>query len=74
MSRKSTSSSGFNSGSGSGSSSNKRLSGTVQHRGRHANDWLFGGFSLRDQVAKLWRDRDDASDEEDETRDYGRGR
>lgn len=53
----------------------KRLSGTVNHRGRHANDWLFGGFSLRDQVAKLWgRDKEGSSDEdEDEGRDV-RGR
>ena len=41
------------------SSDYKRLSGTVQHRGRHANDWLFGGFSVRDQVGKLWRDSSD---------------
>lgn len=34
----------------------KRLSGTVNHRGRHSNDWLFGGFSVRESVGKLWRD------------------
>ncbi|OJJ47266.1 hypothetical protein ASPZODRAFT_1932937 [Penicilliopsis zonata CBS 506.65] len=28
----------------------RRYSGTVQHCGRHSNDWLFGGFSLRDTV------------------------
>lgn len=28
----------------------RRLSGTVNHCGRHSNDWLFGGFSLRDTV------------------------
>ncbi|KAF5864518.1 hypothetical protein ETB97_007350 [Aspergillus alliaceus] len=28
----------------------RRLNGTVNHKGRHANDWLFGGFSLRDTV------------------------
>lgn len=38
------------------SSDYKRLSGTVNHRGRHANDWLFGGFSVRESVGKLWRD------------------
>lgn len=41
------------------SSDGKRLSGTVHHRGRHANDWLFGGFSVRDQVGKLWKDDND---------------
>ncbi|KAJ9363914.1 hypothetical protein C8Q69DRAFT_507627 [Paecilomyces variotii] len=33
-----------------GSSDYKRYSGTVNHYGRHSNDWLFGGFSLRDTV------------------------
>ncbi|KAA8644062.1 uncharacterized protein ATNIH1004_008259 [Aspergillus tanneri] len=33
----------------------RRYSGTVNHYGRHSNDWLFGGFSLRDTV----RDRVD---------------
>ncbi|KAJ5173051.1 hypothetical protein N7492_005644 [Penicillium capsulatum] len=28
----------------------RRLSGTVNHCGRHSNDWLFGGFSVRDTV------------------------
>lgn len=28
----------------------KRYSGTVNHYGRHTNDWLFGGFSVRDTV------------------------
>jgi hypothetical protein len=28
----------------------RRLNGTVSHKGRHSNDWLFGGFSLRDTV------------------------
>ena len=28
----------------------RRLNGTVNHHGRHSNDWLFGGFSLRDTV------------------------
>lgn len=28
----------------------KRYSGTVNHCGRHSNDWLFGGFSVRDSV------------------------
>lgn len=28
----------------------KRYSGTVNHYGRHSNDWLFGGFSVRDTV------------------------
>ncbi|CRG83461.1 hypothetical protein PISL3812_00812 [Talaromyces islandicus] len=26
----------------------KRYSGTLNHYGRHSNDWLFGGFSVRD--------------------------
>ncbi|KAJ5344127.1 hypothetical protein MYU51_003517 [Penicillium brevicompactum] len=28
----------------------KRYSGTVNHCGRHSNDWLFGGFSVRESV------------------------
>lgn len=28
----------------------KRYSGTVNHCGRHSNEWLFGGFSVRDSV------------------------
>lgn len=28
----------------------RRYSGTVNHCGRHSNDWLFGGFSVRDTV------------------------
>jgi hypothetical protein len=28
----------------------KRYSGTVNHYGRHSNDWLFGGFSVRETV------------------------
>lgn len=37
---------------GSRKSSNdyRRYSGTINHYGRHSNDWLFGGFSLRDTV------------------------
>jgi hypothetical protein len=37
----------------------KRLSGTVNHCGRHGNDWLFGGFSVRESVGKLWKDEDE---------------
>jgi hypothetical protein len=36
----------------------KRLSGTVNHCGRHANDWLFGGFSVRESVGKLWKEEE----------------
>ena len=28
----------------------RRYSGTINHYGRHSNDWLFGGFSVRDTV------------------------
>lgn len=28
----------------------RRYSGTVNHCGRHSNDWLFGGFSVRETV------------------------
>lgn len=28
----------------------RRYNGTVNHYGRHSNDWLFGGFSVRDTV------------------------
>ncbi|KAK2756719.1 hypothetical protein FQN54_005165 [Arachnomyces sp. PD_36] len=41
------------------SGDHKRLSGTVNHCGRHGNDWLFGGFSVRESVGKLWKDEDD---------------
>ncbi|KAJ5899645.1 hypothetical protein N7495_004389 [Penicillium taxi] len=37
----------------------RRYSGTVNHYGRHSNDWLFGGFSVREAVRdgfeKLYR-------------------
>lgn len=36
------------SSSRSRSDSHKRYSGTLNHYGRHSNDWLFGGFSVRD--------------------------
>ncbi|ODH51757.1 hypothetical protein GX48_01999 [Paracoccidioides brasiliensis] len=39
---------------GSSLSENRRLSGTVNYCGRHGNDWLFGGFSVRESVGKLW--------------------
>ncbi|KAE8354900.1 hypothetical protein BDV28DRAFT_129949 [Aspergillus coremiiformis] len=42
----------------------RRFSGTVNHYGRHSNDWLFGGFSLRDTVrdgVDRLRQRDDKS-------------
>lgn len=32
------------------SDSYKRYSGTINHCGRHSNDWLFGGFSVRDTL------------------------
>lgn len=32
------------------SNSYKRYSGTINHYGRHSNDWLFGGFSVRDTL------------------------
>ncbi|KAE8557494.1 hypothetical protein TMatcc_004948 [Talaromyces marneffei ATCC 18224] len=32
------------------SDSYKRYSGTINHYGRHSNDWLFGGFSVRDTL------------------------
>ena len=28
----------------------RRFNGTVYHYGRHSNDWLFGGFSVRDTL------------------------
>lgn len=28
----------------------RRYSGAVNHYGRHSNDWLFGGFSVRETV------------------------
>ena len=35
------------------SRSAKRNSGTIMQVGRHSNDWLFGGFSLRETVKGL---------------------
>jgi hypothetical protein len=32
------------------SNDHKRYSGTINHYGRHSNDWLFGGFSVRDSL------------------------
>lgn len=32
------------------SNDHKRYSGTINHYGRHSNDWLFGGFSVRDTL------------------------
>jgi hypothetical protein len=32
------------------SNGHKRYSGTINHYGRHSNDWLFGGFSVRDSL------------------------
>ncbi|WEW57101.1 hypothetical protein PRK78_002561 [Emydomyces testavorans] len=58
-SRKSSSSTSTS--SSSSSSDYKRLSGTVNYCGRHANDWLFGGFSVRESVRGLLRE-----DHEDE--------
>ncbi|KAI1936853.1 hypothetical protein LOZ66_004360 [Ophidiomyces ophidiicola] len=37
-------------------SDHKRLSNTVNYCGRHSNDWLFNGFSIRDSVRGLLRD------------------
>ncbi|KAK2733424.1 hypothetical protein FQN57_002120 [Myotisia sp. PD_48] len=44
------------------SSDHKRRSSTLSHYGRHGNDWLFGGYSVRDHVSKLWKD-DQSEDE-----------
>jgi hypothetical protein len=49
-----------------GSSDYKRLSGTVSHCGRHSNDWLFGGFSVRESVGKLLQSPPSSSDEKGE--------
>ncbi|PGH01409.1 hypothetical protein AJ80_09009 [Polytolypa hystricis UAMH7299] len=46
------------------SSHHKRLSATVNYYGRHGNDWLFNGFSVRESMGKLWRDRDGDGDGE----------
>ncbi|KAI1926948.1 hypothetical protein LOZ64_000080 [Ophidiomyces ophidiicola] len=37
-------------------SDHRRLSNTVNYCGRHSNDWLFSGFSIRDSVRGLLRD------------------
>ncbi|KAF3482753.1 uncharacterized protein GIQ15_02077 [Arthroderma uncinatum] len=37
----------------SSSSNHKRRSSTMTQVGRHGNDWLFNGFSVRDHVGKL---------------------
>lgn len=43
----------------------------MNHCGRHANDWLFGGFSVRESVGKLWNG---ANEGEEEGGEGGRGR
>ncbi|KAJ5168409.1 uncharacterized protein N7482_004003 [Penicillium canariense] len=35
---------------GKNSDNYRRYSGTINHYGRHSNDWLFGGFSVRETV------------------------
>ncbi|KAL1986177.1 hypothetical protein VTN96DRAFT_6829 [Rasamsonia emersonii] len=40
----------FSGSSRKSSSDYKRYSGTLNHYGRHSNDWLFGGFSVRNTV------------------------
>jgi hypothetical protein len=37
----------------------RKTSGTTSHCGRHSNDWLFGGVSLRETVKGIWRDNDE---------------
>jgi hypothetical protein len=50
MGHRDASSSTIDSSERSRSDSYKRYSGTVNHYGRHSNDWLFGGFSVRDTL------------------------
>lgn len=57
MGHRDASSSSIDSSERPRSDSYKRYSGTINHYGRHSNDWLFGGFSvrntLRDGIEKL---------------------
>lgn len=50
MAHRDASSSTIDSSERSRSDSYKRYSGTINHYGRHSNDWLFGGFSVRDTL------------------------
>ncbi|GAM39976.1 hypothetical protein TCE0_034f11961 [Talaromyces pinophilus] len=50
MGHRDASSSTIDSSERSRSDSYKRYSGTINHYGRHSNDWLFGGFSVRDTL------------------------
>jgi hypothetical protein len=36
----------------------RKTSGTTSHYGRHGNDWLFGGISVRETVKGIWKDND----------------
>lgn len=36
----------------------RKTSGTTSHCGRHSNDWLFGGISVRETVKGMWKDND----------------
>jgi hypothetical protein len=36
----------------------RKTSGTTSHYGRHSNDWLFGGISVRETVKGMWKDND----------------
>ncbi len=38
----------------------RKTSGTTSHCGRHSNDWLFGGISVRETVKGMWKDNDSA--------------
>lgn len=50
MGHRDASSSTIDSSERSRSDSYKRYSGTINHYGRHSNDWLFNGFSVRDTL------------------------
>ncbi len=36
----------------------RKTSGTTSHCGRHSNEWLFGGISVRETVKGMWKDGD----------------
>lgn len=40
----------------------RKTSGTTSHCGRHSNDWLFGGISVRETVKGIWKDNNDSNE------------
>lgn len=42
----------------------RKTSGTTKHCGRHSNEWLFGGFSVRETVKNLVKEKEEKEQED----------